>query len=57
VKFTVNINELDEIEKSCHVLSKDYQGESVIIRAVVEMPRNGMTRITPTLTDIWTYYR
>jgi ABC-type multidrug transport system ATPase subunit len=57
VSFTVNISDLDTVEKSCHILSRDYQEESVMLKAVVETPKEGMTQITPTLTDIWTYYR
>jgi ABC-type multidrug transport system ATPase subunit len=57
VEFTVNIGELEEIEKMCRVLSKDYQGESVAVKAVMDNPKAGMNKPTPTLTDIWTYYR
>jgi ABC-type multidrug transport system ATPase subunit len=57
VEFDVGIDDMGSIEKSCHIISKDYRGETVTVKAVTETVGEGMARVTPTLTDIWTFYR
>jgi ABC-2 type transport system ATP-binding protein len=52
-----SVSELGEIERTCRILSKEAKGEKVSVKVVSESPKNGMKSASPTLTDVWTYYR
>ena len=57
VEMTIQLSDLEEYEKKYKIIYKNFNEEIVTIRAVVDNIEDNMKIITPTITEIWTYYK